>query len=37
MAHWERFDHNGGAGYGTLDGETIAVCEGDMFAGTAAI
>jgi 2-keto-4-pentenoate hydratase/2-oxohepta-3-ene-1,7-dioic acid hydratase in catechol pathway len=36
MAHWVRFDHNGETGIGTLDGDTIAVCEGDMFAGATA-
>ena len=36
MAHWVRFDHNGETGFGTLDDDTITVCEGDMFAGTTA-
>lgn len=36
MAHWVRFDHNGEASFGTLDGETIAVCEGDLFADATA-
>ena len=36
MAHWVRFEHNGRTGFGTLDGETISVCEGDMFAGASA-
>ncbi|NKB48999.1 MAG: DUF2437 domain-containing protein [Alphaproteobacteria bacterium] len=33
MAHWIRFERDGAAGFGTLDGETITVCDGDMFAG----
>jgi len=33
MAQWVRFEHNGTTGIGTLDGETIAVCDGDLFAG----
>lgn len=33
MAHWMRFEHDGKSGFGTLDGETIAVHTGDMFAG----
>ncbi|NNE85645.1 MAG: fumarylacetoacetate hydrolase family protein [Alphaproteobacteria bacterium] len=33
MAHWVRFERNGAAGFGRLDGERITVCEGDMFAG----
>ncbi|HXL68141.1 MAG TPA: 2-dehydropantoate 2-reductase [Xanthobacteraceae bacterium] len=32
MTHWIRFDKGGKAGFGTLDGETIAVHSGDMFA-----
>lgn len=35
MAHWVRFEHDGDTGFGTLDGETIAVCQGDMFANPA--
>lgn len=35
MAHWVRFTRNGTTGFGTLDGETIAVHEGDMLAGAA--
>jgi ketopantoate reductase/2-keto-4-pentenoate hydratase/2-oxohepta-3-ene-1,7-dioic acid hydratase in catechol pathway len=31
MAHWIRFEHQGRTGFGTLDGATIAVHEGDMF------
>ena len=33
MANWIRFEHNGKTGFGTLEGDTIAVHEGDMFAG----
>jgi len=36
MTHWVRFEHNGEVGFGTLDGETIAVHQGDMFAGASA-
>jgi 2-keto-4-pentenoate hydratase/2-oxohepta-3-ene-1,7-dioic acid hydratase in catechol pathway len=32
MAHWVRFDDNGQIGFGALDGGTIALHEGDMFA-----
>jgi 2-keto-4-pentenoate hydratase/2-oxohepta-3-ene-1,7-dioic acid hydratase in catechol pathway len=32
MSHWVRFDDAGQIGYGTLDGNTIAVHDGDMFA-----
>lgn len=32
MARWVRFENGDGAGFGTLDGDTIAVHEGDMFA-----
>ena len=32
MAHWIRFEHDGKTGFGTLDGETINVHSGDMFA-----
>lgn len=31
MARWIRFEHQGQTGFGTLDGETIAVHGGDMF------
>ena len=31
MAHWIRFEHRGRTGFGTLEGETIAVHDGDMF------
>ena len=31
MALWIRFEALGVAGFGQLDGETIAICEGDMF------
>lgn len=33
MAHWVRFQRGGAQGFGTLQGETIAVHAGDMFAG----
>ncbi len=33
MTHWVRFEHNGENGFGKLEGDTIAVCEGDMFSG----
>ena len=33
MAKWIRFEQGGKTGFGTLEGETIAVHEGDMFAG----
>jgi 2-keto-4-pentenoate hydratase/2-oxohepta-3-ene-1,7-dioic acid hydratase in catechol pathway len=32
MAHWIRFEHGGKPGFGTLDGDSIAVHSGDMFA-----
>lgn len=32
---WVRFEDGGAIGFGTLDGETITVHEGDMLAGTA--
>jgi 2-keto-4-pentenoate hydratase/2-oxohepta-3-ene-1,7-dioic acid hydratase in catechol pathway len=32
MARWVRFDKNGEIGFGTLESETIAVHDGDMFA-----
>ena len=31
MAHWLRFEHEGNAGFGTLEGSTISVHTGDMF------
>ena len=31
MAHWIRFERQGQTGFGTLDGEAIAVHDGDMF------
>lgn len=34
-AHWVRFARNDGEGFGTVDGEAIAVHDGDMFAGAA--
>ena len=33
MAKWIRFEQGGKTGFGTLEGDTIAVHEGDMFAG----
>ena len=36
MAHWVRFDHAGEVGFGTLDGDTITVHEGDLFAAAQA-
>ena len=33
MAKWIRFEQNGNTGFGTLEGETITVHSGDMFAG----
>ncbi len=33
MPHWIRFEHQGHAGFGTLDGDTITVHTGDMFQG----
>jgi 2-keto-4-pentenoate hydratase/2-oxohepta-3-ene-1,7-dioic acid hydratase in catechol pathway len=35
MAHWVRFTRGGDTGFGTLDGETIAIHQGDMFADAA--
>jgi len=31
MTHWIRFDHAGSTRIGTLDGDTVRVCEGDLF------
>lgn len=33
MTQWIRFEHGGKTAFGTLEGDTIAVHEGDMFAG----
>ena len=33
MTHWIRFEKGGKPGFGALEGETIAVHEGDIFAG----
>ena len=33
MTNWVRFETDGAAGFGVLDGETIAVHDGDMFGG----
>ena len=35
MALWVRFRRDGGEGFGTLEGETIRVHGGDLFAGAA--
>jgi 2-dehydropantoate 2-reductase len=34
MAKWIRFEEGGKAGFGTLEGDTITVHQGDMFAGS---
>lgn len=36
MAQWVRFEKDGQTGFGTLDGDAIAVHDGDMFAGATA-
>jgi 2-keto-4-pentenoate hydratase/2-oxohepta-3-ene-1,7-dioic acid hydratase in catechol pathway len=36
MAFWIRFSHGGKPGFGTLEGETITVHQGNMFAGAQA-
>jgi ketopantoate reductase/2-keto-4-pentenoate hydratase/2-oxohepta-3-ene-1,7-dioic acid hydratase in catechol pathway len=36
MAHWIRFEKAGKTGFGTLEGDTISVHSGDMFAGAKA-
>ena len=33
MAKWIRFEQGGNTGFGTLEGDTITVHSGDMFAG----
>ena len=33
MAKWIRFEQDGKTGFGTLEGDAIAVHTGDMFAG----
>ena len=33
MVHWVRFARDGATGFGTLDGDNIAIHDGDMFAG----
>lgn len=33
ITRWVRFEHLGHAGFGTLDGHSVAVHEGDLFAG----
>ena len=34
--HWTRFKHGGQTGFGTLEGDTITLYQGDMFAGAQA-
>jgi 2-keto-4-pentenoate hydratase/2-oxohepta-3-ene-1,7-dioic acid hydratase in catechol pathway len=36
VSNWVRFEKDGAAGFGTLDADTIAVHDGDMFAGATA-
>ncbi len=36
MAEWLRFEHDEGNGFGRLDGRSIVVHDGDMFAGARA-
>jgi 2-dehydropantoate 2-reductase len=36
MAHWIRYEKDGKTGFGTLEGETISVHSGDLFAGAKA-
>jgi gentisate 1,2-dioxygenase len=36
MARYLRFNHQGADGFGTLDGDTISVHDGDMFAAPTA-
>lgn len=36
MARWLRFEKDGRHGFGTLDGDTISIATGDMFAGATA-
>jgi 2-keto-4-pentenoate hydratase/2-oxohepta-3-ene-1,7-dioic acid hydratase in catechol pathway len=33
MAQWIRFEHGGKTSFGTLEGDTIKIHSGDMFAG----
>src|SRR3977135_4427801 len=33
MGRWIRFERNGKTAFGTLEGDTIAIHDGDMFAG----
>src|SRR3954469_23897139 len=33
MTRWIRFEHGGKTGFGTVEGDTIAVHDGDLFAG----
>ncbi len=36
MAYWIRFEKGGKTGFGTLEGDTISVHSGDLFAGAKA-
>ena len=36
MTHWIRFEHEGSAAFGTLEGDDITLYEGDMFAAPTA-
>ncbi|MEP4885790.1 MAG: Rv2993c-like domain-containing protein, partial [Alphaproteobacteria bacterium] len=36
MSNWVRFEKDGAASFGALDGDTIAIHDGDMFAGATA-
>ena len=36
MTHWGRYEHAGTVGFGTIEGDTVTVHEGDMFAGAQA-
>ncbi|HEV7873157.1 MAG TPA: DUF2437 domain-containing protein, partial [Enterovirga sp.] len=36
MPHWIRFERDGAVGFGTLEGDAIAIFEGNMFDGPTA-
>ena len=36
MAHWLRYNHNGGIGIGKLEGDVLTISRGDMFDPSAA-
>jgi len=36
MTLWGRFNDAGSVGFGTMDGDTITIHQGDMFAGAKA-